>query len=213
MLRPEFNLVCFKSLKYDSQSNKVCKFFWKYVNSIQGRDSKMGSEKLFYFCQLCIQYLRFANLAQIAELLMVKQPSKVFWKKKLFLIIHRETLALKSLFIKLQTWRGATLLKRIGALVLSYGYCKTFKSTFFEDYLRTAASVYGKFDNCHHKCSTKKVFFASLRPKMLLKKRLRHSSFTMNFGNFLRIHFWTPPAAASIYDSLDVSIYFNGLNR
>lgn len=117
MLRPEFNLVCFKSLKYDSQSNKVCKFFWKYVNSIQGRDSKMGSEKLFYFCQLCIQYLRFANLAQIAELLMVKQPSKVFWKKNLFLIIHRETLALKSLFIKLQTWRGATLLKRIGAFL------------------------------------------------------------------------------------------------
>ena len=43
---------------------------------------------------------------------------------------------------------------------------------------------------------------AGLRSATLLKKRLRHWCFPVNFAKFLRTHFYrTPPVAASVFSS------------
>ena len=48
---------------------------------------------------------------------------------------------LESLLIKLQAVRPANLLKRDSNTVLSCEYCEIFKNTYFEEHLRTSASV------------------------------------------------------------------------
>ena len=74
-----------------------------------------------------------------------KEPPEVFCKKKVlfkkFYKIHRKKPVLESLFNKVQTFRATTLLKSALTQVFSCEYCKTFKNTSFEEYLRTAGSV------------------------------------------------------------------------
>ena len=48
---------------------------------------------------------------------------------------------LESLLIKLQAVRPANLLKRDSNTVFSCEYCEIFKNTYFEEHLRTSASV------------------------------------------------------------------------
>ena len=70
----------------------------------------------------------------------------------------------------------------------------------FEDVLQNKCSQ--KFGKIHEKTPGASLFFnkvAGLRPAILLKRRLWHRCFPMNFAKFLRTPFFyrTPPVAAS----------------
>ena len=54
--------------------------------------------------------------------------------------INRSIPVLQSLFNKVQSLRSETLLKKTPTQVFSLLYCEIFKSTYFEEHLRTAAS-------------------------------------------------------------------------
>ena len=70
--------------------------------------------------------------------------------------------------LKLEAFSSAALLKRDSIAGISCGYCKIFKNTYFEEYLRTTAYDIGKI---FEKYLKKSLFF-----KTLLK---------MNFVTFL----------------------------
>ena len=75
---------------------------------------------------------------------MKKQPVKVFYKKSYFEKLrsfHRKTPALKSLFIKLQTWEPATLLKRDTNKGVSCEICEIFNKTYFKEHQRLLLSM------------------------------------------------------------------------
>ena len=64
--------------------------------------------------------------------------------KKVFLKISQysqENTCAEVFFTKLQTFGPGTLLKRYSKIDIFCEYCKIFKNTYFEVYLRTAASV------------------------------------------------------------------------
>ena len=63
--------------------------------------------------------------------------------RKLFLRIHMKIPSWSLFLMKLQAFRSSTLLERDSNTgVLYCHYCESFKNTYFEEHLRTAASVY-----------------------------------------------------------------------
>ena len=63
---------------------------------------------------------------------------------KNFAIFTGKHLCFGVFFNILQAWRPATLLKETPTQVLSCEYCKLFKSTYFEEHLRTGAPEFMK---------------------------------------------------------------------
>ena len=85
------------------------------------------------------------------------------------------------------------------AQVFSCEFCEISKNTFFtEQILATASSKSnrGSYRSSHRRCSVGKGFlrkfakFTGLRPATLLKKRLWHRCFPVNFVKFLRTPFF-----------------------
>ena len=73
-----------------------------------------------------------------------KQPIAVLCKKTVFknVAIFKGKHLFWSLFlINLQDFRAATLLKKTPAQSFYCDYCEIFKTIYFEDYMRTAASL------------------------------------------------------------------------
>ena len=93
---------------------------------------------------------------------MQKQPVKVFYKKSYFEKLrsfHRKTPALESLFIKLQTWEPATLLKRDTNKGVSCEICEIFNKTYFKEHQRLLLSmirgVFGTLSIIYYRTSCK----------------------------------------------------------
>ena len=74
-----------------------------------------------------------------------KQPLEVFCKKgvlKTFVNFTGKHLRWNLFFIKLQTFSPTTLLKETPTQVLSCEICESFNNNYFEEHLRTTASVF-----------------------------------------------------------------------
>ena len=77
-----------------------------------------------------------------------------------FVIFTGKTPALESFFNKVAI-RTAILLKRVSSKVFSCEYCKTFKKNYFDEHLRSAATVIFLFSRTPKKgCIT--IFYLSL---------------------------------------------------
>ena len=81
-----------------------------------------------------------------------------------------------SLFLrKLKPFRSATLLKRDSTTSVSCDYCEIFKTTYFEEHLRTAASVYSndllKYKNCVIKKHASRKGFEFIKKSIIYKAK------------------------------------------
>ena len=95
-----------------------------------------------------------------------------------------------SLFlIKLQTLSPEILLVRDSNTSVFCETCAIFKSTYFEEQLRTAASILENFPNFREKHLRQSLFWIRLqawRPALLLKANSPAQVFSCEIGEFLR---------------------------
>ena len=100
---------------------------------------------------------------------------------KIFSKFIRQHLCCCLFLIKLQTWRPATLSKETPTQVFSCGYCKVFKNTYFEEHLRTAASVRKQRKNVFwHLAHEKQVRIAQIVRKTSLAFEIEYTSTNSN---------------------------------
>ena len=143
-------------------------FFFQIENLKKDSLHKPAS---YYFSSLKIKRFFTRNFA-LKDL--YKHPPKVFYIKKVFLEISQNseenTCAIASFLIKLQAWACKFIKKETLPQVFSCEFCEISKNTFSTEHLQT----------------TLLDLVEKPQPATLLKKRLWHRCFPVNFTKFLR---------------------------